>query len=195
MRRLQMFGRTEFNPARLGLLRRLSWTAMDLSEIRIVPAIEADVPVILELIRGLADYEKLSEMVIASEERLRESLFGSKPAAEVLLAYQGFENAGFAIFFPVYSTFLAQSGIYLEDLFVRPHLRGRGIGIALLTAVAQIAVARGCGRVEWGVLDWNLPSIEFYKKLGAAPMDEWTKYRLSGDALAKLAGYSSTITA
>jgi GNAT superfamily N-acetyltransferase len=153
----------------------------------IVPATEVDVPLILELIRGLAEYEKLSHIVVATEDRLRESLFGPIPAAEVLLAYEDSECAGFAIFFPVYSTFQAQKGIYLEDLFVRPHLRGRGIGRALLARVARIAIERGCGRVEWGVLAWNQPSIEFYKKLGAVPMDEWTKYRLDGEALAKLA--------
>jgi GNAT superfamily N-acetyltransferase len=153
----------------------------------IVPATEVDVPLILELIRGLAEYEKLSHIVVATEDRLRESLFGPIPAAEVLLAYEDSECAGFAIFFPVYSTFQAQKGIYLEDLFVRPHLRGRGIGRALLARVARMAIERGCGRVEWGVLAWNQPSIEFYKKLGAVPMDEWTKYRLDGEALAKLA--------
>lgn len=160
---------------------------MNLSTIRIGPATEADVPVILELIQALAEYEKLSDMVVATEERLRDDLFGPHPAAEVLLAYDGSECAGFAIFFPVYSTFLAQTGIYLEDLFVKPHLRGRGIGFALLSHVARLALERGCGRVEWGVLDWNQPSIEFYKKLGAVPMDEWTKYRLTGQALARLA--------
>ena len=161
---------------------------MNLPPLRIVPAQEQDVPLILELIRGLAEYEKLSHVLTATEERLRASLFCAQPAAEVLLAYQGPESAGFALFFPVYSTFLAQSGIYLEDLFVRPHLRGRGIGLALLKELAGIALERSCGRVEWSVLDWNQPSIEFYKKLGAVPMDEWTKYRLSGEALARLAG-------
>jgi GNAT superfamily N-acetyltransferase len=154
----------------------------------IAPATETDVPLILELIRGLAEYERLSHIVAATEERLRESLFGPQPAAEVLLAYEGPECAGFAIFFPVYSTFLAQSGIYLEDLFVRPHWRGRGIGLALLAQVARLALERNCGRVEWGVLDWNQPSVAFYRKLGAVPMDEWTKYRLDGEALARLAG-------
>ena len=161
----------------------------------IVPAAESDLPIILELIRELAEYEQLSHIVIATEQRLRESLFGPNPVAEVLLAYEGSECTGFAIFFPVYSTFLAQCGIYLEDLFVRPHLRGRGIGRALLARVAQIALERHCGRIEWGVLNWNLPSIAFYQKLGAVPMDEWTKYRLSGEALARLANQSSTMTA
>jgi GNAT superfamily N-acetyltransferase len=160
---------------------------MNVPSLRIVAATAADVPLILELIRGLAEYERLGHLVIATEERLRESLFGAKPAAEVLLAYHDSECAGFAIFFPVYSTFLAQAGVYLEDLFVRPHLRGRGFGLALLAAVARIAVERDCGRVEWGVLAWNRPSIEFYRKLGAVPLDEWTKYRLDGQSLTRLA--------
>jgi GNAT superfamily N-acetyltransferase len=154
---------------------------------RVVPASVADVPVILEMIRGLADYEKLSHLVTATEEMLRETLFGDRPAAEVLLAYSdGDECAGFALFFPNYSTFLAKPGIYLEDLYVKPHARGKGLGLALLTEIARLAVARGCGRVEWSVLDWNEPSIGFYKKLGAVPMNEWTVFRLTGDALAQL---------
>jgi GNAT superfamily N-acetyltransferase len=156
-------------------------------EIRIADASVTDVPVILEMIRGLAEYEKLGHEVVATEEKLRESLFGAHPAAEVVLAYWGAECVGFALFFPTYSTFLAQRGIYLEDLFVKAPWRGRGIGFALLRYLARVAVERGCGRVEWGVLDWNLPSIEFYKRLGAEAMDEWTKYRLTGDALEKLA--------
>src|SRR5580693_8138161 len=154
---------------------------------KIVAATEGDLPVILEMIRALAEYEKLTHLVTATEERLRETLFGSKPAAEVRLAYWERECAGFAVFFATYSTFLAQPGLYLEDLYVKPHLRGKGIGLALLKQLARIATERGCGRVEWGVLDWNQPSIEFYKKLGAVPMDEWTKYRLTGEALERLA--------
>ena len=144
-------------------------------------------PVILELIRGLAEYEKLSHKVTATEARLRETLFGAKPAAEVLLAYRDEECAGFAVFFTNYSTFLAQPGIFLEDLYVKPHLRGKGIGLALLKHLAGMAVKRGCGRMEWEVLDWNEPSIGFYKKLGAVAMDEWTKYRLTGEAIERLA--------
>lgn len=158
-----------------------------MSKIRIVAATELDLPVILDMIRALAEYEKLAHMVTATEERLRETLFGIKPAAEVLLAHDERECAGFAVFFATYSTFLAQPGFYLEDLYVKPHLRGKGIGLALLKHLARIATERGCGRVEWGVLDWNQPSIEFYKKLGAVPMDEWTKYRLTGEALERLA--------
>jgi GNAT superfamily N-acetyltransferase len=154
---------------------------------RIVDATEQDVAVILEMIQGLALYEKLAHECVATEEKLRESLFGANPAAEVVLAYWGDECAGFALFFSTYSTFLAQRGIYLEDLFVREEMRGRGIGLALLRHLARLAVSRKCGRVEWGVLNWNEPSIQFYRKLGAVPMDEWTKYRLTGEALEKLA--------
>jgi GNAT superfamily N-acetyltransferase len=154
---------------------------------RIVPATPAETPVILEMIRALAEYEKLSHIVTATEEQIRQTLFGPKPAAEVLLAEWNSEWAGFALFFPTYSTFLAQPGLYLEDLYVKPHARGKGLGLALLKALAKIAVARGYGRVEWAVLDWNEPSIGFYKKLGAKPMDEWTTYRLSGEVLENLA--------
>ena len=146
----------------------------------------ADIPVILNLIRGLAEYEKLAHLVTATEERLRETLFGVKPAAEVILADYGLECAGFALFFQNYSTFLAHPGIYLEDLYVKPHLRGKGIGLALLKRLAVLAVERGCGRMEWSVLDWNKPSIQFYKKLGAQPLDEWTRFRLTEEALKKL---------
>ncbi len=139
------------------------------------------------MIRALAEYEKLAHLVTATQEQLRETLFGITPAAEVLLAHGEHECAGFAVFFATYSTFLAQPGLYLEDLYVKPHLRGHGIGLALLQRLARIAIERGCGRVEWGVLNWNQPSIEFYKKLGAAPMDEWTKYQLAGEALESLA--------
>jgi GNAT superfamily N-acetyltransferase len=139
------------------------------------------------MIRALAEYEKLAHLVTATEEQLRKTLFGAQPAAEVLLAHDAQECAGFAVFFATYSTFLGQPGLYLEDLYVKPHLRGHGIGLALLQRLATIATERGCGRVEWGVLDWNQPSIDFYKKLGAAPMDEWTKYRLTGEALERLA--------
>jgi GNAT superfamily N-acetyltransferase len=157
-----------------------------MSKIRIVSATKLDLPVILEMIRALAEYEKLAHIVAATEERLRETLFGSKPAAEVLLAHYERECAGFAAFFATYSTFLAEPGLYLEDLYVKPHLRRKGIGLALLKHLAGIATERGCGRVEWGVLDWNQPSIQFYKKLGAVQMDGWTKYRLGKEALERL---------
>jgi len=147
----------------------------------------ADIPVILEMICALAEYEKLTPVVVATEDRLRATLFGVKPAAEVLLADWEQECAGFAVFFQNYSTFLAQPGIYLEDLFVKPHLRGKGVGFALLARLARIAAERGCGRMEWEVLDWNESAIQFYKKLGAQPLDQWTKYRLAGEALQRLA--------
>lgn len=162
---------------------------------RIIPAAPSDVPAIFEMIRALAEYEKLTHLVTATEEKIRESLFGPKPAAEVLLAEWNAELAGFALFFPNYSTFLGQAGLYLEDLYVKPHARGNGLGIALLKELARIAVARGYGRVEWAVLDWNEPSIQFYKKLGAVPMDDWTVYRLTGDPLRNLADSSIATSA
>src|SRR5437868_3422587 len=145
-----------------------------------------DSHVILELIQALALYERLSDSCMATEEQIRRTLFGERPAAEVLLASDGGETAGFAVFFTNYSTFLAKPGIYLEDLFVKPHARGKGIGKALLRAIAQLAVERGCGRVEWSVLDWNTPAIRFYEALGAVAMNEWTVYRLTGEPLATL---------
>ena len=153
---------------------------------RIAAATEQDIPVILELICGLAEYERLLDQVEATEDRLRATLFGERPAAEALLAFAGEEPAGFAIFFTNYSTFLAKPGIYLEDLFVKPPLRGSGVGKALLKRIAQIAVERGCGRVEWSVLDWNEPSIRFYESLGAVAMNDWTTFRLTGEPLATL---------
>ena len=158
-----------------------------MSDIRITPATEADVPVILDMIRGLAEYEKLLHVVAATEDQLRRTLFGERPAAEVLLAHWNSEPIGFALFFPNYSTFLAQPGIYLEDLYVKPHARGKGAGLALFVELARLAVARGCGRVEWSVLDWNEPSIQFYKKLGAVAMDDWTTFRLTSEPLQRLA--------
>ena len=156
-------------------------------DIQIVPATERDVRVILELIYALAEYEKLTHDVLATEVRLRETLFGATRWAEVLLANWRGECAGFAVFFPTYSTFLAQPGLYLEDLYVKPDLRGNGIGFALLKHLAKIAVDRGCSRLGWEVLDWNEVAIRFYRKLGAVPLDQWTRYRLAGDALTALA--------
>jgi len=150
-------------------------------------ATESDVPLILQFIRDLAEYEKLAHLVVASEEKLRATLFGSSPFAEVVIAEEDGTPAGFAIFFHNYSTFLGQPGIYLEDLFVKPEYRGRGYGKALLARLAQIARARDCGRVEWAVLDWNEPSIAFYKSLGARAMDDWRTFRLTGEALERLA--------
>jgi GNAT superfamily N-acetyltransferase len=158
-----------------------------LPNIEIRDATVQDAIVVLQMIRDLAEYEKLSHIVVATEDKIRQTLFSEDPAAEVLLAYQGAECVGFAVFFATYSTFLAQPGIHLEDIFVKPHARGQGAGLALLKRIAAIAQERGCGRMEWEVLDWNQPSIEFYKKLGARPVEGWTKYRLTGDALERLA--------
>ena len=158
-----------------------------MSTIQILAATEHDVPQILELIQALAEYERLSGLVTATEDKLRASLFGPHPAAEALLAWDGDTCAGFALFFHNYSTFLAQRGIYLEDLYVKPESRGKGIGFALLRKLAQIALERDCGRLEWQVLDWNQPSIDFYRKIGAVPLDEWTTFRLTSEAMAKLA--------
>lgn len=155
--------------------------------VRIEPATVDDVPVILEMIRGLAEYEKLADTVIATEETLRRTLFGPRPSAEVLLALDAAEPVGFALFFPNYSTFLAKPGLYLEDVFVKPHARGRGIGLALLKRLAAIAKDRDYGRVEWSVLDWNKAAIGFYEKLGAVLMDEWRICRMTSDAIQKLA--------
>lgn len=155
--------------------------------VEIRPAQPRDVPVILRLIRALAEYERLLDQVSATEAALHESLFGARPYAEALLAWRGDEAAGFALYFHNYSTFLAKPGIYLEDLFVQPAHREHGIGKALLAELARIAVARGCGRLEWAVLDWNAPAIAFYESLGARPLKEWIVNRLSGDALQALA--------
>jgi GNAT superfamily N-acetyltransferase len=154
---------------------------------RVVRATEQDVPVILSLIRGLAEYEKLSAEVTATEAGLRESLFGPKRAAEVLIAWAGQTPVGFAVYFQNYSTFLGRPGIYLEDLFVLPQWRRQGHGRRLLAEIARIAMERSCGRLEWAVLDWNEPALQFYRSLGAKAMDEWTVYRLTGDAIRKLA--------
>jgi len=159
-----------------------------MTEFEIRTTTEADVPVILQLIRDLATYERAPDAVVATEAGLREVLFGPKPAAEVLLALENAEPVGFAVFFHNFSTWLGRPGLYLEDLFVRPEKRGKGYGRALLAKLAQIAKKRGCGRMEWAVLDWNDPAIQFYRKLGAAPMDEWTVFRLTEDGIAKLAG-------
>ncbi len=147
----------------------------------------ADVPVILELIRALATYERAPNDVTATEKGLTEVLFGEKPAAEVLLAFENETAVGFAVFFHNFSTWLGRPGLYLEDLFVRPEDRGKGYGRALLIHLAKIARERGCGRMEWAVLDWNEPAIQFYRKLGAKPMDEWTVFRLTRDGIAGLA--------
>jgi GNAT superfamily N-acetyltransferase len=153
----------------------------------IKPATLADVPVILQLIRELAEYERAPNDVVATEEGLREVLFGETPAAHVIIGRENGEPVAFAVYFFNFSTWLGRAGLYLEDLFVRPELRGKGYGKALLVRLAQIARERGCGRMEWAVLNWNDPAIQFYKKLGAKPMDEWTVYRLRGDGITALA--------
>ncbi|HEV3147779.1 MAG TPA: GNAT family N-acetyltransferase [Chthoniobacterales bacterium] len=161
---------------------------MKTSNLVVRPATVADVPIILELIRDLATYERAPNEVTATEEQLVDVLFGPRPAAEVLLAFEQETPIGFAVFFHNFSTWLGRPGLYLEDLFVRPEQRGKGYGRALLVHLAKIAHERGCGRMEWAVLDWNEPAIQFYKKLGAAPQDEWTVFRLTRDGIAKLAG-------
>lgn len=147
-----------------------------------------DVPLILQLIRELAEYERLADQVTATERDLHDALFGPRPVVEVVLAETGGEVAGYALFFHNFSTFLCRRGVYLEDLFVRPAFRGRGIGKQLLAHLAQIAVDRGAQRFEWAVLDWNAPAIEFYRRMGARPLDDWTVFRLENDALKRLSG-------
>jgi GNAT superfamily N-acetyltransferase len=158
------------------------------ADFEIRPARVEDVPIILELICDLATYERAPKEVTATEEQLVDVLFGEKPAAEVLLAFEGNEPVGFAVFFHNFSTWLGRPGLYLEDLFVKPAKRGKGYGHALLVDLAKIARDRGCGRMEWAVLDWNEPAIKFYGALGAKPMDEWTVFRLTADGIARLAG-------
>ena len=147
----------------------------------------ADVGTILNLIRELATYERAPDQVTATAEQLVDVLFGKKRAAEVLLAFEREEPVGFAVYFYNFSTWLGRPGLYLEDLFVRPEQRGKGFGRALLVELAKIARDRGCGRMEWAVLDWNEPAIDFYRKLGAKPMDEWTVFRLTRDGIERLA--------
>jgi GNAT superfamily N-acetyltransferase len=149
-------------------------------------AAEQDAALILDFIKDLAEYEKMSDLVVADEELLCEWIF-EKKKAEVIFAMENGKEVGFALFFHNFSTFLGRAGIYLEDLFVKPEYRGRGHGKALIKELARIAVERGCGRLEWCCLDWNRPSIDFYLSLGASPLDEWTTYRLTGDSLRTLA--------
>ena len=149
-------------------------------------ATEDDAPLILRFIRELAEYERLAHACVATEESVRETLFGEKRYAEVIIADHDGEPAGFALFFHNYSTFLARPGIYLEDLYVRPELRGHGIGKALLSRLAAIAMERNCGRLEWAVLNWNEPAIQFYRSVGALPQDQWTVYRVTEEALEHL---------
>ena len=150
-------------------------------------ATEADVPVLLRMIRGLADYEKLTHEVVATEAALRASMFGPRPAAEAMLGWVEGEPVAFAVFYPAFSTFLGSPTLYLEDLFVQPRWRGRGFGKRLLAAVAGVAVKRGLTRLEWAVLDWNEPAIRFYRSIGAEPREEWTVYRIANAELRRLA--------
>jgi GNAT superfamily N-acetyltransferase len=162
-----------------------------MTDVHIVSARPGDVPIILELIRGLGEYERLSDEIVATEDGLRKWLFGERPAAEVVLAYVDTTVAGFALFFHNFSTFLGRPGLYLEDLFVKPEWRGRGIGQRLLVHLASLAVERGCGRMEWTVLDWNEPALRFYERMGARVMKEWKLCRLTGDGLERVAAGKS----
>jgi GNAT superfamily N-acetyltransferase len=161
--------------------------------ISIVPATERDLPLVHAFIRELAEYERLLHEVRATDDALRRTLFGPDPAAEIVIAYDDTDPAGFALFFQSYSTFLAQPGLYLEDLFVRPSSRKKGIGRKLLEHLAGVAVARDYGRLEWRVLDWNEPAIRFYRSIGAEPLADWTVFRVTGEALQTLARRSSRV--
>jgi GNAT superfamily N-acetyltransferase len=163
-----------------------------LPDLQLRDATPDDVPVILRFIRELADYERLAHEVVATEATLRKTLFGERPFAEVVLAENAGDLVGFALFFHNYSTFLSAPGLYLEDLYVQPRARGRGIGRALLRHLAGLACERGCGRFEWSVLDWNEPAIRFYERLGAKPQSDWTVYRVTGPALRELADAADT---
>ena len=162
-------------------------SSTDISSFQIRSATQVDVPIILSFIKKLADYERLSHEVVATEAILRETLFARRRTAEVAIGYYKREPVGFVLFFHNYSTFLGRPGIYIEDLFVDEAFRRRGFGGALLRHVAKLAVKRNCGRLEWSVLDWNEPAINFYRKLGAVPMSEWTVFRVIGDSLTRLA--------
>jgi GNAT superfamily N-acetyltransferase len=158
-----------------------------MNDFRIAAAQPADVPAVLEMIRGLAEFERLAHLCVATEPQLSHALFGRDSTVEVVVAWEGDQTAGFALFFPNFSTFLGRSGLYLEDLFVRPEFRGRGYGRTLLIHLARLAVERGCGRFEWAVLDWNEQAIGFYRALGATVLSDWRITRVTGDALTALA--------
>jgi GNAT superfamily N-acetyltransferase len=159
---------------------------MSVPDFRIEPASRADVPQLLRMIHALAEYEKLAHEVVATEDGLRQGLFGDRAFAEAVVGYAGAEPVGFALFFHSFSTFRGAPGMYLEDLFVEPAWRGRGFGRRLFAHVAAVAVARGCHRMEWSVLDWNHPAIDFYRRAGALSLDEWTVFRLTGATLKSL---------
>ena len=158
-----------------------------MDDLQITPATESDVPTILGLIRGLAEYEKLSHQCVATEQQLRETLFGQRHYAEVIIARLGGKLVGYALYFHNYSTFLARPGMYLEDIFVLPEFRGKGFGRSLLVRLAQIARERNCGRLEWSVLGWNQPAIDFYRRMGATVMPDWRICRLTAEDFGKLA--------
>jgi len=180
--------RKQFPPvARVRASSTISIKVNRVENFQIRPAHVADVPIILQLIRDLATYERAPDEVVATEEQLVDVLFGERPAAEVLLAFEGKSPVGFALYFYNFSTWLGRPGLYLEDLFVKPEKRGKGYGRALLVELAKIARDRGCGRMEWAVLDWNEPAIKFDCALGATPMHEWTVFRLTREEIAKLA--------
>jgi len=164
------------------------------SELRIVPAEENQLPLVLSFIRKLAEYERLSHEVVADEESLRRSLFGPNRAAEVVFACIGDQPVGYAVYFQTFSTFSGGRGIYLEDLFVEPAHRSKGVGKAVLSYLARLAKERDCVQLNWAVLDWNQPAIDFYRKLGATPREEWTVFRLAGEALESLARQEQTVT-
>jgi GNAT superfamily N-acetyltransferase len=164
----------------------------EITDFQIRSARVDDVPIILQLIRDLATYERAPEEVTATEEQLVDVLFGEKPVAKVLLAFEEESPVGFAVYFYSFSTWLGRPGLYLEDLFVNPEKRGKGYGRALLVELAKIARDRGCGRMEWAVLNWNEPAIKFYRALGAKPMNEWTVFRLTRDEIAKVADAADT---
>ena len=180
--------RPAFAPLRRGRQSGAATVAIVMTNFEIRTTTEADVPIILSLIHELAEYERAPDAVVANETGLREVLFGPKRSAEVLLALEEGEPVGFAVYFYNFSTWLGRPGLYLEDLFIRPSVRGNGYGRALLERLARIAQERGCGRMEWAVLDWNDPAIQFYRKLGAEPMTEWTVFRLTQEGIARLAG-------
>lgn len=163
---------------------------MQQDAVRIIAATEADTAIILEMIRGLAEYERMSDRVVATEDLLREQLFGARPAAEVSLAFVADKAVGFAVYFPSFSTFACRPGMYLEDLFVHPEWRSRGIGRQLLAHVANIAVERGCDRMNWSVLPWNERAIGFYRRLGAERVTEWAGFKIAGDPFHRLARLS-----
>lgn len=156
-------------------------------ELTLKKAVPEDIPLILSLIKEIADYEKLSHEVTATEETLQNSLFGKGANTEVIIAYYNNNPAGYAVFFHNFSTFIGKNGLYLEDIYIKPELRGEGIGSKIFKYLINLAVERDCGRMEWAVLNWNTPAINFYKKLGAAPMEEWTVYRLTEEKLHELA--------